>query len=230
VLWSRILALGDEPSSFYLRYFLDALINAGEGPLAARVWQDSIRRNWIAGDAAALEEPLYNGDFRRPLLGFGFDWRVAPQDDASVFLSDEGPQPGEPCLCADLADSARADFYHVSHPVLVEPGAHYLLRAKMRVRRLTSPGGAFLSVSGVGRSSVPPVTTSRVIGTTGWEEISTEYAAGPETRIARIFLVRPGVPATEAPANGQICLSGVEWKRLDVGDSALRPGAQGANR
>jgi hypothetical protein len=166
------------------------LIAQGEGPLAERVWADSIHRGWIAGDADTLAEPLYNSDFRRPLLGFGFDWKVLPQDQTSVWISDEGPQPGEPCLCADFSARAREDFAHVIHPVPVVPGQRYLLLAKMRVRHVVTPAGAYLTVSGLGGQGARPAMTDAMAGSTGWQEVSTEFITPPGVRIAQVALAR----------------------------------------
>jgi len=215
-LWNRVMATGVSPSSFCLQRFIESLIGHGDGELAWRVWADSIRRGWIAGDADALSEPLYNSDFRRPMLGFGFDWKVVPQPDTSVWVSDEGPQPGETCLCADFAGRARADFYHLSHPVVVEPGGEYLLTAKMRVRHLGTRAGSYLSVIGSDSAGQQSAATDHLVGTTGWQDVSTEFAAGPETHLAQVVLSRPGVPADEPPASGQVCLAGVQWRRLQA--------------
>jgi hypothetical protein len=231
-LWTRMLELGQAPSGFQLQHLLDSLVLQGEGPLATRIWRDSIRRGWIAVDAAALDEPLYNSDFRRPMLGYGFDWKVAPHNEASVYVSDEGPKPGESCLCVDFSGNARADFVHVTHLVAVEPGASYLLLARMRVRRLGTRTGAFLSVAGIRGGSLPPVTTAPVMGSTGWEEVRAEFTAGPQMHLARIILVRPGVPASEPPASGQVCIAELDWRRLEAARQgrAGAPGARGAVR
>jgi len=234
-LWNRVMASGIPPSDLYLRRFLDTLIAQGDGKLAARVWTDSVERGWIAGDAAGLGEPLYNSDFRRPTMGFGFDWKVIPQDDVSVWVSDEGPTPGEACLCADFDGEARADFYQVSHAVEVEPGEEYLLTAKMRVRHLATLAGAFLVVSGIGAAGQQPATTDHVTGSTGWEDVSAEFAAGPGTHLAQVVLARPGMRASDPPASGQVCLAEVQWRRMRLGGAtaagtALPKDALGAAR
>jgi hypothetical protein len=220
-LWKRIMAAGVPPSVFYLRRFLDALIGQGEGELAARVWTDSIQRGWIAGDAEGLQEPLYNSDFRRPMLGFGFDWKVVPQEETSVWVSDEGPQPGQPCLCVDFSGQAHADFSHVSHALVVEPGGRYLLTAKMRTRHLATRTGAFLAVTGIGVQGQQPAMTDTVVGSTGWQDVSVEFAAGPETNLALVVLARPGVGPNEPAASGQVCLADLHWRRLELGGAKV---------
>jgi hypothetical protein len=233
-LWNRVVATGISPSSFYLLRFLDTLIAQGEGELAGRVWADSIQRGWIAGDPQGLEEPLYNSDFHRPMLGFGFDWKVTPQEETSVWVSDEGPQPGQPCLCADFSARARADFYHVSHAVVVEPGGRYLLTARMRVRHLATRAGSFLSVSGIDAAGRQPATTDHMVGSTGWQDVSAEFAAGPDAHLAQVVLARPGVGADEPAASGQVCIADVRWRRLQLGgataSAALSKTAAGVGR
>lgn len=219
-LWNRVMAMGVPPSAFYLQRFLDALIEGGQGDLAGRVWSDSIRRGWITADPGDLAEPLYNSDFRRPMLGFGFDWKVVPQAETSVWVSDEGPLPGETCLCADFGDRARADFYHISHPIVVEPGNQYVLTAKLRVRHLATRTGAFLSVSGIGTTGQQAVMTDHVVGSTSWEDVSVDFAAGPDTHLAQVVLLRPGVSADQPPASGQVCLADLRWRRLQMDPAA----------
>ena len=226
-LWNRVTATGLAPSAGQLRYLLDGLIQNGQGPLAERVWTDSIHRGWIAGDEEALAEPLYNSDLRRPLLGFGFDWRVLPQEETSVWVSDEGPQPGEPCLCADFSPRARADFAHITHAVSVLPGERYLLTAKMRARHVVTPAGAFLAVSGSGAPGMRPATTDPLLGTTGWQEVSAEFTAGAQTSLARVVLSRPGTGDADTPASGQVCLAEVQWKRLNLSSETHSISARG---
>ena len=228
-LWNRVMATGIPPSSFYMRRLLDSLIGRGEGELAGRMWTDAIRRGWIAGDEEGLQDPIYNSGFRRPMLGFGFDWRVFPQQDVSVWVSDEGPMPGEPCLCADFTGRSRADFYHVSHAVIVDPGERYLLTAKMRVRRLGTREGAFLRISGSGAAPQPVVTTDHLTGSTGWEDLSAEFVAGPDTHLAEVVMMRPGDAGEEGPVSAQVCLAEVRWRQMQLGAKRLGAEAESQN-
>ena len=215
-LWERVMAAGLPPSPFYLRYLLESMIAQGQGELAAAVWRDSATRHWIDVEPSEAEVAFYNGDFRRPMLGFGFDWRALPQEEASVWVSDEGPQAGQPCLCVDFSDRARADFNQVAHPLVVVPGHDYLLTAKMRVRHIATRAGAFLTVVGLGAPGQAAARTDSVIGSTGWEDVSARFSAGPQTRAAQVAFVRPGVGPEEPPASGQMCIAEVGWKQLNT--------------
>src|SRR5712692_1797288 len=213
-LWARILTLNEPPSAYIIRKLVEGVLDAGNVPLAQRIWRDSIQRGWIAGDAGALNEPLYNGDFHYPLLNFGFDWRVLPHPEASVWVEARGPEPGEQSLCVEFAEGARDWFAHVTHVVPVEPDTYYTLHGFLRTNRLSSRGGAYLQAYEVKPRPGQNVSTIPVRGTGGWQEVSLRLETGRDTRLVQLALVRPGVAPGEAPATGQVCAAGIEWKSL----------------
>jgi tetratricopeptide (TPR) repeat protein len=224
-LWTRILALNQAPSSYYLRTLLDGVVDSGDIPLAGRIWSDAIRRGWIAGEAASLNEPLYNGDFHQPLLNFGFDWRVIPNPEASVWIEARGPQPGQQSLCVEFSQDARASFAHVTHVVPVEPETYYSLHGFMRTNRISSRGGAYLQAFEIQPRRGQIATTLPVIGTGGWQEVSLRLETSPDTRLVQLALVRPGVGPGEAAASGQVCIAAIEWKSLGQVKPAITAGA-----
>ena len=213
-LWTRLLALNEPPSAYYVRKLMDVVLDTGNVPLAQRIWSDSIRRGWIAGDAGALHEPLYNGDFHHPLLNFGFDWRVIQHPEASVWIEASGPEPGQQSLCVEFAEGARAGFAHVTHAVPVDPDTFYSLHGFLRTNHLSSPGGAYLQAMEIQPRPGQTAKTIPVIGTGGWHEVSLRLETGRETRLVQLALVRPGVAPGEAPATGRVCLAEIEWKAL----------------
>lgn len=224
-LWARLLALNEPPSEYLLRELVDGVLDTGNVSLAQRIWNDSIRRGWIAGDVSALNEPLYNGDFHHPLLNFGFDWRVQPHPEASVWIEAHGPEPGAQSLCVEFAEGARAGFANVSHVVPVEPDTYYSLHGFLRTNRLSSRGGAYLRAMEIQPRPGKILTTLPVIGTGGWQEVSLRLETGRETRLVQLALVRPGVGPNEAAATGQVCAAEIEWKPLGQLKIAGRAGA-----
>ena len=213
-LWTRLLALNEPPSAYVVRQLLDGVLGAGNVPLAQRIWSDSMQRGWIAGDVSAVNEPLYNGDFHHPLLNFGFDWRVLPDPEASVWVEARGPEPGQQSLCVEFAEGARAWFAHVTHVVPVEPDTYYTLHGFLRTNRISSRGGAYLQAMEVQPRRGQIATTMPMIGTGGWQEVSLRLETGRDTHLVQLALVRPGVAPGEAPATGQVCAAGIEWKSL----------------
>lgn len=224
-LWTRLLALNEPPGARAIRLLLDGALDAGNVPLAQRIWGDAIRRGWIAGDAESLNESLYNGDFHHPLLNFGFDWRVVPQPEASVWLEARGPEPGQQSLCVEFAEGARAAFAHVTHAVPVEPDTFYSLHGFLRTNRLSSRGGAYLQATETQPRRGKTVTTVPVMGTGGWQEVSLRLETGHDTRLVQLALVRPGVAPNEAAATGQVCVAGFEWKSLGQVKTSSAAGA-----
>jgi tetratricopeptide (TPR) repeat protein len=224
-LWARLLALNEPPSAYTVRELVEGVIVAGNVSLAQRIWNDSIRRGWIAGDAGALNEPLYNGDFHHQLLNFGFDWRVLPHPEASVWIEARGPEPGEQSLCVEFAEGARASFANVTHLVPVEPDTFYSLHGFLRTNRLSSRGGAFLQALEVQPRRRQVITTMPMIGTGGWQEVSLRLETWRDTRLVQLALVRPGAAPGEAPATGQVCAAGIEWKSLGKVNTSVTTGA-----
>lgn len=212
--WERLVALGNPPPSNVLRRYVDTLLNKGVLAPARKAWTESIRRGWVDGDAEALSEPLYNADFRRPLLNFGFDWRVLPHPDASAWIEARGPQPGQQSLCVQFADGARAEYGHLMHLIPVQPDTVYSLHGELKTNRLVSRSGAYLEVAEVQPKPHAGITTLPLMGSSSWEEFSLRLTTSPEAQLVRLTLNRPAPIASEPPATGLVCLANLEWKAL----------------
>lgn len=212
--WQRLVSLGDPPSPSLVRRYVDALLNSGALVPAQRVWAESIRRGWIAGDADALSEPLYNADFRRPLLNFGFDWRVLPHPEASAWIEGRGPQPGQQSLCVQFADGARADFANLIHLIPVQPDTMYSLHGQLKTDHLASRSGAFLEAAELQPKLRAGVTTLPLMGSSSWEEVAIRLTTSPQAQLVRLSLNRPAPATSEPPASGLVCVANLEWKAL----------------
>lgn len=212
VAWDRVLQM-DAPPVGQVRPFLDWLISRGQAALALRVWREAAERSWIPIPAKAADEPLYNGDFRQPLEDFGFDWRVLPHPEASVWIEGRGPEPGMHSLCVQFSPEARSDYAHVLHYVPVEPNYHYSLRAAMRSDRLAARAGAFLQISDPFQSGLAG-RTDAVTGSNGWRDVLASIETGPETNLVLIRLLRPAPVAAEEPGSGQVCIARFQWSEL----------------
>jgi tetratricopeptide (TPR) repeat protein len=225
--WQRALELGRPLPEGQVRMFVDWMLVGGHADLALRAWTDAVRNRWIAVDPQTLDEPFYNADFRYTLLNFGFDWRVQPHPDASVWVQLGGPRGGQQSLCVQFSQDARGDYAGVFHFVPVKPATQYELRASMRTDKLVSSSGAWLQVQELapGRSVTP--STDPLMGTNAWKEVLLQFETGPETKLARLTLVRPAPSLKEPPASGLVCVAPLEWKSLGP---ARQTGATGAQR
>jgi tetratricopeptide (TPR) repeat protein len=212
VAWDRLLRMEDPPTG-QVRPFLDWLILRGEAELAVRVWQEAAEREWIPIAADAAREPLYNGDLRHPLEDFGFDWRVLPHSEASVWMEGRGPEPGLNSLCVQFNPEARENYAHIVHYLPVQPDYHYSLRGAMRSDRLAARAGAFLQISDPLRPSVS-ARTDAVTGSNGWRDVLAAIQTGPDTRMLAIRLARPAPVVAEEPGSGLVCIARLEWSEL----------------
>lgn len=212
VAWDRLLKMEDPPTG-QVRQFLDWLIARGETDLAVRVWQEAAERAWIPIEPEAARQPLYNGDLRQPLEDFGFDWRVLPHPQASVWMEGRGPEPGLNSLCVQFNPEAREHYAGIVHYVPVQANFHYSLRAAMRSDRLTARAGAFLHISDPQRQGIA-ARTDAITGTGGWRNVLAAIETGPDTRMLAIRLTRPAPVVAEEPGSGLVCIARLEWSEL----------------
>ena len=223
--WQRTLELHQPIPEGHVRMFVDWVLPRGQPELALRAWSDAARNGWIAVEPQALSQPLYNADFRYPLLNFGFDWRVQPHAEASVWVESGGPRGGQQSLCVQFSQDAREDYSGVYHFATVQPAYHYEMRAAMRTEKLISSAGAWLQVQEMapGRGVTP--ATEPLLGTNPWKEVSLQFETGPETKLVRLMLMRPAPTLKEPPASGLVCVAPLEWKPLGPGHTLGQAGA-----
>jgi tetratricopeptide (TPR) repeat protein len=221
VAWDRMLRMEDPPVG-QVRPFLDWLILRGEADLAVRVWQEAAERAWIPIAPQAAQELLYNGDLRYPLEDFGFDWRVLPHVDASVWLEARGPEPGLNSLCVQFSPEARAHYAHIVHYLAVQPNYHYSLRGSMRSDRLAARAGVFLQISDPRSDNA--VRTDAVTGSGGWRDVVATVQTGPDTRLLVIRLTRPAPVVAEEPGSGMVCIARLQWSELGPKKSEVAGG------
>lgn len=225
--WERALELHQPLPEGHVRMFVDWMLSRWQMELALRAWSDAARNGWIAVEPESLSEPFYNADFRYPLLNFGFDWRVQPHAEASVWVESGGPRGGQQSLCVQFSQDARAEYAGVYHFAVVQPAYRYEMRAAMRTERLISSTGAWLLVQEMapGRGVTP--STEPLLGTNPWREVTLQFETGPETKLVRLMLMRPAPALKEPSGSGLVCIAPLEWKPLGPG----RPvGAAGAQR
>jgi tetratricopeptide (TPR) repeat protein len=234
--WDTVMGSGVSLRSTCVRPFMDTLISGGDAAVAQRVWRDSIGKGWLEADASALHQPLYNADFRYPVLNYGFDWRVIPHAEASTWIEAQGPEPGMQSLCVEFSADARTEYANMLRYVAVEPETEYLLLAFVRSDRLVSRQGAHLQVLEVASRGAPPKTpvyarSESWSGTNRWKEVAFRFATGPQTRMLTMQLRRPGALPNEPPASGLTCLSAVEWRMVGpasrTASAAARPSVTG---
>ncbi len=221
--WKRALEI-PEPPVGQVRHFLDWLLSNRQVDLAERVWMDAAQRGWIAVRPELAGEPMYNADFRQPLLNFGFDWRVRPHNEASVWIEGRGPEVGSQSLCVQFNEGARTQYANLDHLLAVKPGYHYSLQGAMRSDRLFSQSGAYLAVRDLSSGEVL-AQSEGISGTSPWRSMVLPVATGPQTRLLQLILIRRAPAAGDEAASGLVCISAMKWMELGParGRQAERP-------
>lgn len=98
--------------------YVDAAIEAGETTSAWR----------IQGQLAVARPLLVNGDFAGPLSNRGFDWKAATAEGIGMART----QDHGPVLSIELSGSERESCELLSHVLVLEPGASYIMRFDYR--------------------------------------------------------------------------------------------------
>jgi hypothetical protein len=210
--WKRALDI-PEPPVGQVRHFVDWLLARNQVELGQRAWLDAAQRGWIAVPPDLAGEPMYNADFRQPLLNFGFDWRVRPHAEASVWIEARGPEAGSQSLCVQFNEGARTNYAEVEHLLAVKSGYHYSLQGSMRSDRLFSRAGAYVALRDE-TSGEFLARSEGISGTSPWRSMVLPVATGRQTRLLRLLLIRPAPAAGDEAASGLVCISALKWMEL----------------
>lgn len=222
--WERALAMGKPLEAIYVRWFLEWLLTTQQGELAQQVWRDAATRNWIPVASEAATDTLYNADFRQTILGYGFDWRVLPHPETSVWIEPHGPEPGQQSLCVQFHDDARAPYANVTKLIPVEPQRRYRLELQVRSDRLRARPGAFVRMANTSGADAGVLAhTDPIAGDTPWRSMVAEMVTGPDSRLASLTIVRAAPRADEAPASGMFCIANLRWTALGAVDAGAYP-------
>ncbi|KAF1687188.1 hypothetical protein B1992_04150 [Pseudoxanthomonas broegbernensis] len=163
-----------------------------EALMARRHW-DEAYANWTSIlPADARLSPVFNGDFGRPIGGYGFDWRIARVPGVNVDIRpDADPRQGM---------AARVRFNHrpaahagLQQALLLAPG-RYRFQVRMRAEALRSDAGlewVLLCAKG-GHGLLG--ASERIQGTFGWTTMNWT-AEVPENCPGQWLRLRNPVPS-----------------------------------
>jgi tetratricopeptide (TPR) repeat protein len=130
----RLAAMRAPADADLLDAACDLLIEAGNRADAVTLWRQ------VRPDSQGL---LANGDFPRPPVHHGFDWRVTEQPGVQHALLNTGPGHR-----IELSGKQAEACELLRHYVVLEPGKAYRLGWEMRTRNVTTPTGIEWSAGG----------------------------------------------------------------------------------
>jgi hypothetical protein len=219
VVWRRWLA---EKLKFDLRpalSLLDQLLRDSRWADAATVWRESLEAAGQAVPPAAPGSLVADGGFARDFVNGGFGWRRHSVTGAVVGF--EQGAAGR-SLRVEFDGTANLDFAHVSQWVLVEPGARYLFRARLRTKEISTDSGLqFLIVS---RQTSDPLLahTTPLLGTNDWTSQEIEFTAGRSTHLIEIILRRAPSRKFDNKIKGAVWVDDVSLVRTSSSAEPVR--------
>lgn len=199
--WTRRVALTPPLPAGVRRQYLEALLRAGAGAEARRIWPTLVpdRAPASAGNL------IWNGGFEAgSLLGWGFDWQVRRTWGVEVTLDRFVAAEGAHSLRLTFNSFATLDFAGVFQVVAVEPGREYRLRARARALDFTTHSGLKLQVITPDGEGVL-AETATVAGTTaGWVSLEARVRIPAETQLVQVRLRREKAPGPEGNLGGKV--------------------------
>lgn len=222
-IWKEMIAGPDRsPSVSLVRPFLNSLTDNNHLPEATRVWDDLQHAGVIP---ASMSSPgknlLYNGNFARPPLDAGFDWRVS---NAPEIVLDFSASPGfkdNNCLRIDFSVGRNADYTVVSQIVPVNPKTSYQLSAYVRSENLTSDSGPRLRVVEMGCNGCVPATSDSMQGTTSWHPVEVPFTTQAQTEAVLVSFWRPQTPSALGDITGTAWLDDVNLHAVNTSETGV---------
>jgi len=210
--WSHLTRAGAAPTLADASDYLSQLLAASQFDQARQVWSDLERLKLVG--ASQADNLIYNGDFARDPLGFGFDWQLNNQ--AYIGLSfDGGPDTAERSLRVDFLADTNRDFELAEQLVRVIPNQRYVLRADVRSQGISSDSGPRLRLRDANCTGCDEITTPSTTGTSGWHQIQTTFTVGAQTEALWLSLCRPRSRGFPGEIGGQFWLANVTLTPLD---------------
>lgn len=222
-VWERIASSPEVFDPPLAGFYMEKLIAARRIDEAARVWNDLRTKGLIKPP----EEPtarnlVVNGDFEEPILNFGFDWRMVPQDGVITSIDDTVFHSPGHSLLIQFRGKQNLAYQNVYQYVRVRPGRLYGLRAFMKTSEITTDSGPRLEVRDANDPGAIDKASENLTGsTTGWTPILLEFKTGPKTELIVVVVIRPPSQKFDNLIAGKVWLDDVSL--VEVSPETGRP-------
>ncbi len=204
--------------------YLEHLLETGRFEEAQGVWQDLEKLGIIPQPNRDQDDNLvFNGDFERPPLGVGFDWRDRAGPFISLDLSDSSAHTGKRCLRIDFTVSRNEAYAPLYEFIPVPLNQAFLLTAFVRSQDITSDSGPRLQVVDPVHPQALNVTSESTVGSTPWHPISLKFCTGPDTRLVQLSVIRQRGRIFPTEITGSFWLDSVVLKSLGPASSSACP-------
>jgi hypothetical protein len=194
--------------------YLDRLIALGRINEALNVWQD-LERLGIVEPGSQNGNLMFNGEFERPPLNSGFDWRTGNTTYLAVDFSAPLAYHGKHSLRIDFTVSRNDQYEPVFQIVPVLPRQTYRLEAYVRTQEITSDTGPGLLVRDLTPGGFPDAVSETSVGTTPWHLVRVSFTTGPHTQAVQVSLWRPRSRVFPTEIVGTALLDAVSLRPAD---------------
>ncbi len=139
----RVLARAGAEDTAALLSYSDYLLEAGQSRRALALWNDLNGRKLLpyAPLAAEMGRSLTNGDFARPNVNAGFDWRFTPPE--GIYVERVGKPPA---VFVSFTGQQPEDCEILSQYVPVLPNRDYVLSVRYRATGIPAESGPLCRV------------------------------------------------------------------------------------
>jgi hypothetical protein len=195
------------------REFVQQLITAEAFPEAFELWKTA-----RFGKDSEAATSIYDGGFEAPLslAEWGFGWRVSPTPvGARLSLDTSQKHTGGQSLLIEFLGNSNPDTLLISQYIIVEPSQHYRVTFAVRTQDLVSGGLPLAVVSDAAgaRARLGQSPTLRQ-GTSEWQSLGFDFAAGSSTRAVTFSLQRLSCTTSPCPAFGSLWLDSVSLEEV----------------
>jgi hypothetical protein len=196
--WNALLRSKCEFTLMQSFPYLDTLIDWRDSPSVLNVWS-TLQRKFP--DQISPRVPsgnlITNGDFSRPLLNDGLDWRVTPIKGITIardksFLGDVGRS-----LRLAFAGSRNAESSIVFQTVPVNPDTDYHFSVRMRLDNIPIDGVLKFQILDPNDTSKLFVSTEGLAGTIADVEQHLEFRTPSSTKLVVLTLSQAATQASD---------------------------------
>ena len=199
------------------RELVSELITAKYFTEAYEVWSSGRggNKDSIGNGVGAITDGGFESGINLNESGFGWQLR-REQPGVVISLDTAQPRAGAYSLRVQWEGSSNPGAAVVSQLVLVSAKTRYQLRFAVRTEEIVTGGLPLIVVTDASGSSPQPLASSAALpaGTSGWQEVTLEFATGDATRSVLISLQRQGCPSAPCPIFGRLWLDAFTLEQL----------------
>ena len=212
-VWVQTVANAPPFPFAWARSYLDRLLALGRDHEAVGMWKDLERLGIVTLPSTEEADNLvFNGNFERPPLKAGFDWRSRAFPFLEFDFQDATAYQGTGCLRLDFTVKNNAEREALYQIVPVASNQTYLLKAYVRSENITSDSGPRLRVLDPACPGCLSVSSETTVGTTSWHPVSLNFSTGPQTRLVRLSVWRARSRTFPTEITGSFWLDAVSVK------------------